>query len=346
MTKTYEPYGLASHSFEPTIKILDYVATNRLLVTDSWQGLLDMQGSQLIALLIGILLLIVTIGWLVFCWYRRHVSMGVMASQARARVIRDRRRANYDLERGDQHGDHIPPPKYRSDAWQRPSTRPIPHDPREPDYVILRRTNEDNDHYRTRGFRREYLSPERRHPDSRAESEQQQAHRQDQRHQQQQQSQPQHQQNQGKKQKQKKGNQNNQNNYKNNQSGQNNQVEGSKQGNKNNQGSQANNPSKGKKKKKGKNKDNNGETPQQSQEDQQDNDSWVNTNLGQDQQEDDYGQQDSQNNHQSLGSQRNGSNRDDNGWTLPQNSNQSSNRGSQGGSNGHQQNTTDLDAGW
>lgn len=308
-----------------------------------------MQGSQIIALLIGILLLIVTIGWLVFIWYRRHVSMGIMVSQARARVIRGRRRANYDLERGGQNGGYIPPPKYRSDAWQRPSTRLVPRDPKEPDYVILRRMNEEDDYYRTRAFRREYLSPadvDRRHPGSHADNEQLQAHQLNKEHQQQ----PQQQQKKGKKQKQKKGNQNGQDG----QNGQNNQTKEKKQGNQNNHGSQNNrgnqknqggqtsNPPNGKKNKKGTNTDDNGEAHEQPQEDKQHNNNWENDNSGHDQQENNYGQQDSQidpqnddpwsqyndqNNHQS--------NRGSDGWpTPPQNSRHSSNKGSQSDGNG------------
>ncbi|KAF3387156.1 hypothetical protein F1880_001653 [Penicillium rolfsii] len=311
-----------------------------------------MQGSQVIALLIGILLLIVTIGWLVFIWYRRHVSMEIMVSHARAKIVREQRGADYDVERGGQQFDHIMPPKYRSDAWQRPSTRLVPRNPKEPDYVILRRMKDEDDLYRTRAVRREYLSPsdvERRHLDLHTDTEPQQAHQQNKGHQQR----PQQQQKQGKKRKQKKGNLNSQNG----QNGRNNSVNGSKQGNQSNRsnnnshGDQAIDPPKRKRNKKGNNKGNNSEDHQQPQERKQDKDSWVNNTSGQDH-EDNDGQKDSQinqhiddswshynghNNHRSNGSQHNGSDWG-NGPVWPssrQNSKHGSNRGSQSDSNGN-----------
>lgn len=264
-----------------------------------------MQGNQLIALLIGILLVIVSIGWLIFCWYRRHVHMGVMISQARARVLRERQHANYDVERGYHDSDHLVS-KYTRGGWVRPRPR-YANGPRTPEYVVLRRLDGAGGlDYRGRSFRHARLSPvaESQHPASQRVNEQRKVsqeeecpeHAQEQLQQKQSKRQKKKQ-----KQKQQKGNQGNQENP-NNQGNQKNN-----QGGHVNQGHQ-NSPPKGKKNKKGKNKDHQEEPAPQPQEDRHhenppDNQgSWDPLN-------DYHGQQDGQNNRYHNGSRHSQSNR-------------------------------------
>ncbi|KAJ5108135.1 hypothetical protein N7456_004810 [Penicillium angulare] len=143
-----------------------------------------MQGNVMVALMIGILLAVAIVGWIVFCWYQRHVNLAVRVSQAHAKVnanvVRDREHAGHsrhDIERG------IPlqPPKYTQRGWTRASTRVRSRDRivREASYHLMKGTkpgrpapltqiiqgslNNQHEHYRrsTRGLRSEKNSPQR-----------------------------------------------------------------------------------------------------------------------------------------------------------------------------------------
>ncbi|KAJ5160899.1 uncharacterized protein N7482_007903 [Penicillium canariense] len=115
-----------------------------------------MQGNMLIALLVGILLTIIIFGWLVICWYRRHVNTGIRMSQARARLNRDRRTSTWDVERGQGPGGLVP--KYSRIGWVRlkPKFGTIL---KEPDYVVLRRVEGAASPYRAALVRNWHASP-------------------------------------------------------------------------------------------------------------------------------------------------------------------------------------------
>ncbi|KAJ5432182.1 uncharacterized protein N7458_011338 [Penicillium daleae] len=283
-----------------------------------------MQGNQLIALLIGILLLIITIGWLVYCWYRRHVNMGVMISQARARVRRERRHAQCDVERG-SHGPDYPVPKYTHFGWVRPKLRYA--DIKEPEYVVLRRLNDEGSHYRAHTLREGRVSPahaETRRPGYRKGNTRPQSPNRSYGHQQGQNQQQKQSKKQKQKQKQKKGNQGN-------------------QGNQNNQGNRKNN--------KRKNKNNKEETHEQPQENQQHDDNHgYQEGYGNDQENRNFRQQDVQDSNEEnpdwgeQGAQHNDQENHDsgqqdvqynggsnNGWGLPADRSNQDNNGSQHG---------------
>lgn len=341
-------YKLIAHHFKATDNKLATV------LRGDWESLITMLGNQLIALLIGILLVIVSIGWLIFCWYRRHVHMGFMISQARARVLRERQHGTYDVERGYHDSDHLVP-KYTRGGLVRPKPRSA-HGPRTPEYVVLRRLDGPSGlDYRGRSFRHAGLYPvaESHHPASHRQNEQPQVP-QEQEGPEHAQEQPQQKQGKGQKKKQKqkqqKGNQGNQEN-KDNQSSQNNQ------GSHVNQGHQ-NNPPKGKKNKKWKNKSHQEEPSPQPQGDHQ-HENLPDNQGPRDPSNDYHGQQDGQSNHYHNGSrhsQRYRGNSDhgskpkwsqgqwsDNQYQSPpvsdKNRTRGSNRGSQTGNsqNGHSQ---------
>ncbi|CEJ62300.1 hypothetical protein PMG11_10802 [Penicillium brasilianum] len=279
-----------------------------------------MQGNELIALLIGILLLVISIGWLVFCWYRRHVNTGVILHQTRARTHRDRRFANYDLERG-LHIPDYPLPKYTRFGWVRPKPRDKDI-PREPDHVVLRRLTDEGGHHRGRSFRQGHLSPlyvEPRHPASPIRSQQQQAPQgarepQQEQHQQQKQGKKQRQRNRNQRNQKDNGQQNNQGKQQ-NQGKQDNKSQKNKKENENNQGSQGNNPTNQENDQKSKKMDSNKAHSEQPREDQQPGGDWGNQAEWNDQSD----------NHHVQGGQSNNQNNDD--WGQDAQGNNTNNGG-------------------
>ncbi|KAJ5083899.1 hypothetical protein NUU61_008478 [Penicillium alfredii] len=104
-----------------------------------------MDGNTLIALLIGLTLAVAAIGWLFYCWYRRRVRVGVLVSEAHARMNQDRDQADWDPERGDYSPRrHIP--RFSNAAWIRPK-RVQPRRRQHSEYIVLRRLSPSPDRH-------------------------------------------------------------------------------------------------------------------------------------------------------------------------------------------------------
>lgn len=99
-----------------------------------------MKGNEIIIVLVGMLVAVVALGFVLYCWCHRHVTSGVTIIQAQARLKRDR--VNWDTERG----EHVDPyiPRFTREGWVR-AKRPRPQRVlREPEYVILRTVRSGN----------------------------------------------------------------------------------------------------------------------------------------------------------------------------------------------------------
>ncbi|KAJ5809633.1 uncharacterized protein N7503_001851 [Penicillium pulvis] len=101
-----------------------------------------MKGNILVTVLICVFFVVIFLGFLSYCWYARHVKVGVLFSKAMApgqrRVGRDLRRQRYRGQRDIEQQAPLQVPRYTSRGWSRARTRSRPREgPRNPDYLIV-----------------------------------------------------------------------------------------------------------------------------------------------------------------------------------------------------------------
>ncbi|KAJ6017208.1 hypothetical protein N7451_000587 [Penicillium sp. IBT 35674x] len=101
-----------------------------------------MKGNILVTVLICVFFGVIFLGFLSYCWYARHVKVGVLVSKAMApgqrRIGREIQRQGYRGRRDFERQEPFQVPRYSSRGWSRARTRSRPREElRNPDYLIV-----------------------------------------------------------------------------------------------------------------------------------------------------------------------------------------------------------------
>lgn len=104
------------------------------------------QGNTIIAIIISVILAVVALGCLSYCWYTRRVSLGVMIGQAHTRMALSRP-ARRNVEAGHEYVD-VYLPRYTTSGWLRLKQKRPLSVIEEPSRVWLHRVPVDEDRYR------------------------------------------------------------------------------------------------------------------------------------------------------------------------------------------------------
>lgn len=132
---------------DPQLNVYSHIMPPTVAVPRDHGSTLPGRGNTIVAIIISVILAIVAIGWLIYCWYTRHVGIGVMVSQAHARMARDRPQTARDAEAGHAYVD-VYTPRYTYNGWMRAKRKRRLPSIEEPRRVWVHRVPADEGRYR------------------------------------------------------------------------------------------------------------------------------------------------------------------------------------------------------